>query len=67
MIKELKGTFARLIKEEDGAAASEYAILVALIASAVAAAVALFDLGGIFTQVSTHVKGLITSGTTPGS
>lgn len=50
----------QLVREEDGAAAAEYAILVALIASAVVAAVALFDLGGIFTQVGDHVKSLIT-------
>jgi len=57
--KIMKALMTRLVREEDGAAASEYAILVALIAVAVAAAVKLFDLGGIFGQVSTKVKSLI--------
>lgn len=49
----------RLVREEEGAAASEYAILVAAIAAAVAAAVVLFDLDNIFQTVSGKVVGLI--------
>ncbi len=60
-MKQIKNAILRLVKEEDGAAASEYAILVALIASAVVVAVAAFDLDGIFQDVSNHVKGLITA------
>lgn len=51
----------RLIHEEDGAAASEYAILVAFIAAAVAAAVILFDLNTIFTTVGQRVQGWVNS------
>jgi Flp pilus assembly pilin Flp len=49
----------RLAHEEDGAAASEYAVLVAFIVAAVAAAVALFDLEDIFGTVSGKVITLI--------
>lgn len=54
-MESIKNAVVRLAKEEDGAAASEYAVLVALIVVAVAAAVALFNLGGIFTTVSNKV------------
>lgn len=37
---------ARLAREDEGASAAEYAVLVALIAAAVAVAVAAFNLGG---------------------
>jgi pilus assembly protein Flp/PilA len=53
----------RFLREEDGAAAVEYAILVAVVAGAVLVAVRLFDLNTIFTSVSTAVQGLITSAT----
>jgi Flp pilus assembly pilin Flp len=59
IMTQLKTLLVRFVREEEGAAASEYAILVALIATAVAAAVALFDLGGIFTAVGLHVQSLI--------
>jgi Flp pilus assembly pilin Flp len=55
--------FSRFVTEEDGAAAVEYAILVAVIAGAVFAAVKLFNLGDIFGQVSTSVNTIITSAT----
>lgn len=65
-MKTLNELMVRLAREEDGAAASEYAILVAFIAVAVAAAVKLFDLEGIFTGVGAKVQGLIDgAGTTP--
>jgi pilus assembly protein Flp/PilA len=44
------------LKDEDGATAVEYAVLVALIAAAVGAAVTAFDLDGIFTAANTKVK-----------
>lgn len=65
-MKNLNAVAARFAHEEDGAAASEYAILVALIAVAVSVAVAAFDLDGIFTTVSDKVKALI-NGATGGS
>lgn len=58
-MNSFKSFVARLAREEDGAAAAEYAILVALIAVAVSVAVAKFDLGAIFAQVSTKVQSLI--------
>lgn len=58
-MKNLNNMFGRLVREQEGAAASEYAILVALIAAAVAAAVALFNLGEIFGTVSNKVINLI--------
>jgi len=54
-MKSIKNAFARLVREEDGAAASEYAVLVALIVVAVAAAVKLFDLNNIYTTVANKV------------
>jgi Flp pilus assembly pilin Flp len=45
----------RLIREEAGAAASEYAILVSLIAVAIAVAVIQFDLTGLFPAVAAKV------------
>jgi Flp pilus assembly pilin Flp len=53
----------RFVTEEDGAAAVEYAILVAVIAGAVFTAVKLFNLSSIFSQVSTSVNTIITSAT----
>lgn len=58
-MKTLNELMVRLAREEDGAAASEYAILVAFIAVAVAAAVQLFDLGDIFGTLGAKVKGLV--------
>lgn len=45
----------RFIREEDGASASEYAVLVALIIVALAAAISLFNLENIFQTVSAKV------------
>jgi Flp pilus assembly pilin Flp len=58
-MKTLNDCMRRLAHEEDGAAASEYAVLVAFIVAAVAAAVALFDLEDIFGTVSGKVITLI--------
>lgn len=55
----MKELMSRLVREEEGAAASEYAILVAFIAVFVAAAVKLFNLGDIFTTLGTKVKSLV--------
>jgi Flp pilus assembly pilin Flp len=51
------------LNDESGASASEYAVLVALVVVAVAAAVATFDLDGIYTTVSTKVKACVNSTT----
>lgn len=61
----VRSLFLRLVREEEGAAASEYAILVAFIAAAVAAAVGFFNLGGIYTQVSANVLGWINNAPAP--
>ena len=55
----IKTLITRLVREEDGAAAAEYAILVAAVAAAVSVAVTKFNLSGIFTSVSTKVSTLI--------
>lgn len=55
-MESIRNLTTRLVREEEGAAAAEYAILVAFIAAAVAAAVAMFDLNGIFETVSNKVK-----------
>lgn len=60
-MKTLNDIFARLVQEEDGAAASEYAILVAVIVVAVYAAVRLFNIGGIFTTVNAKVNNCVTA------
>lgn len=54
-MKKMSDLVVRFLREEDGAAASEYAILVAFIAAAVAAAVAFFNLDTIFGTVSDKV------------
>lgn len=59
-MKSLTTAVRGFIQEEDGASASEYAVLVALVVVAVAAAVKLFNLGGIYTTVSTKVQSCVT-------
>lgn len=59
-MKQLKEMALRLVREEEGAAASEYAVLVALVVAAVATAVGLFDLGAIYTQVNAAVTAAMT-------
>lgn len=49
----------RFVHEEDGASASEYAVLVAVIVVAVFLAVKAFNLSDIFTTVSNKVKGCV--------
>ena len=58
-MKKIQSVMSRLLREEDGAAAAEYAILVAAVAAAVSVAVTKFNLSGIFTSVSTKVSTLI--------
>jgi Flp pilus assembly pilin Flp len=57
----IKTLFSRLITENEGAAASEYAILVAVIAVAVFAASKLFDISSAFVAVSSIVSGCVTA------
>lgn len=56
---KLNTLMARFVREEDGAAASEYAILVAVIVVAVYAAVKVFNLNTIFGQVSNKVQNCV--------
>ena len=58
-MEKISSFVGRLVHEEDGASASEYAVLVAIIIVAVAAAVSLFDLGNIFTAAGDKVKNCI--------
>lgn len=60
-MKKLNDLVTRFVREEDGAAASEYAILVAVIVVAVYAAVKVFNLNGIFTTVSQKVNNCVTA------
>ena len=61
-MKAIQDLANRFVTEEDGAAASEYAILVALIAVAVYAAVKLFNLNTIYTTVGSKVQQCVGSG-----
>lgn len=60
-MENIKSLMGRLAREEEGAAASEYAILVAVIAALIAVAVGSFDLAGVFSGASDKVKALITA------
>jgi len=60
-IVTMKALLTRLIREEDGAAAAEYAILLAFVAAAVGLAVSQFNLGGIFTEVGAQITTLVSS------
>ena len=55
-MEKLSSIAKRFVHEEDGASASEYAILVAVIVGVVYVAVKLFDLEGIFQTVGNKVK-----------
>jgi len=59
MMTSINNLVARLVREEEGAAASEYAILVAVIAALIAVAIAQFDLGGIFAAAAGKVVALV--------
>ena len=54
-MKKLGHIFGSFAREEDGAAASEYAILVAIICVVVYAAVKVFNLNNIFGTVGNKV------------
>ena len=54
-MEKISSFVGRLVHEEDGASASEYAVLVAVIIIAVAAAVKVFNLNTIFGTVSNQV------------
>lgn len=60
-MEKTKILLVRFAREEDGAAASEYAILVAAIVVAVYAAIRIFNIEGIFTTVNTRVNGCVTA------
>ena len=54
-MKSVNSAFLSFIRDEDGASASEYAVLVALVVVAVAAAVSAFNLEDIYNIVSEKV------------
>ena len=54
-MKKVSNLLSRLVREEEGASATEYAILVALVAAAVATAVGTFDINGIYTTMRARV------------
>lgn len=58
-MREFKNLVTRLAREEDGASASEYAILVAVIAAIVFVAAKQFDLNGIFATAGNKVKNCV--------
>jgi Flp pilus assembly pilin Flp len=58
----IKSAMSCFVRDESGAAASEYAILVAVIVVAVYAAVKLFNLNTIFGDVNNKVQNCV-SGT----
>ena len=58
-MKDLSSLIGRLVKEDDGIVAVEYALVVAVISGLVAAALLLMDFTTIYTTVSTKVKGLV--------
>lgn len=58
-MKSFKSAVLSFIRDEDGASASEYAVLVALVVVAVAAAVAAFDIDTIYETVNTKVTNCV--------
>lgn len=56
-MQSIKNLFIRLVDEESGASASEYAVLTAFIVAAVAVAVPLFGLDDVFTTLNANVTG----------
>jgi Flp pilus assembly pilin Flp len=63
-MQAISSLLQRLIDEESGASASEYAVLTAFIVAGVAAAVAAFDIQGIFTTLSDNINGFMASAPT---
>lgn len=59
-MNNLSGALHRLVENEEGAAAAEYAILVAFVAATIAVAVSEFDLNPIFQTIATKIQNLIT-------
>ncbi len=58
-MERVKSAVHSFIADEEGASASEYAVLVALVVVAVAAAVAAFDLDGIYQVVNAKVTACV--------
>jgi Flp pilus assembly pilin Flp len=64
-VNSIKSALVSFVHDEDGASASEYAVLVALVVVAVAAAVSMFNLSNIYQVVSNKVIACV--GATNGS
>lgn len=60
----MNSAFSRYLREEDGAAASEYAVLVAIVIAAVALGVSYFNIDGIYNIVSQTVSNCVTNAST---
>lgn len=60
-MKSVQKLTLRVAREEEAAAATEYAIVVAFVASAVAATVKLYDLQAVFAEMSAHVWSVLSS------
>ena len=58
-MEKISSFVGRLVHEEDGASASEYAVLVAVIVVAVFAAVKVFNLNTIFGTVGNKVQNCV--------
>lgn len=58
-MKSIMMSIKRFARDEEGASASEYAILVAVLAAIIFVAVSQFDLNGIFNAAGSKVKGCI--------
>ena len=60
-MKSIMMSIKRFARDEEGASASEYAILVAVLAAIIFIAVKQFDLNGIFSSAGNKVKGCISA------
>jgi Flp pilus assembly pilin Flp len=59
MYESVKLSLLDLVQEESGAAAAEYAILVALVAVAIFSSTIIFDLKSVFNLIKNTVLGFI--------
>ena len=61
ILQRARALLLAFLADEDGASATEYAVLVAAIVVGLYAAFQLFNLGGIYTDVGTKVTNCMTS------
>jgi len=53
----MKDMLIKFWKDEEGATAVEYALVVGLLAGIIVAAMAVFDLTGVFTKLTAYISG----------